>query len=154
VSTPEAAVFEELVIEELRPTDIASARTLSERTAAILAWLSLAAIDLLVRLGGFQRLHQAVRKFPTRGRKPASEDEIRQICIAVDRAAIYYFKHAWCLQRSATATCLLRLRGIPAEMVIGVQKMPFYAHAWVEWNGNVLNDHPIVQKRYTVLERC
>lgn len=78
---------------------------------------------------------------------------IGEICSAVDRAAALYFKRAWCLQRSATATFLLRRAGFPAEMVIGVQRMPFAAHAWVELDGEVANDRPGVRETYRVIER-
>jgi hypothetical protein len=49
---------------------------------------------------------------------------------------------------------LMRLRGWPAELVLGVRRMPFAAHAWVEVRGRVVNDDPRVQRQYSVLERC
>jgi hypothetical protein len=50
--------------------------------------------------------------------------------------------------------CLLRSLGFPAEMVIGVHKMPFYGHAWTEVDGRVVNDHANAQKFFHVLNRC
>lgn len=140
-------------LERLRPMDVTPARTWHERLTALGAFCTLIFVDLVMKLAGFNRFHDLVRRWPTRDQSTDRETAER-ICTAVDRAATYYFKRAWCLQRSATATCLLRWNGVPAELVIGVQKAPFYAHAWVEVEGRVLNDHPIVQDRYTVLERC
>lgn len=148
MSQPEAQ------IEELRPTNLDPARTLGEHLTAILAFGILVGMDVLMRIFGFRRFHHLVKSFPRIGRDHQDAEAIEHLCTAVDRAAAYYFKRAWCLQRSATATCLLRLRGVEAEMVIGVKKIPFYAHAWVEVEGRVVNDHPMIQQRYVVLERC
>ncbi len=141
-------------IEELRPADISPARSLSEKSTAVGAFLLLAMIDAAMKLSGFHRFYRMLRAWPTLGRPPENPEIITKTCTAVDRAATYYFKRAWCLQRSATAVCLLRLRGADARLAIGVQKVPFYAHAWAEVDGRVVNDHPQVQKTYTVLERC
>ena len=141
------------VLDELRPSDLTPARTLGERLAAVSAFAALVLVDGVSKLGGFHRLYEMVRRWPRRGQRPSAE-RIESICQAVDRAAAFYFKRAWCLQRSATATCLLRLAGAPAEMVIGIEKIPFYAHAWVEIDGEVANDHPMVQRRYAEIDRC
>lgn len=118
------------------------------------AFMALVCVDVTIKFTGFHRFYRALRAWPTLRRPPARADAVREICTAVDRAATFYFKRAWCLQRSATAVFLLRLRGFGAQLAIGVQKIPFYAHAWAELDGRVVNDHPEVQKKYTVLERC
>jgi transglutaminase-like putative cysteine protease len=139
---------------ELLPVDVIPAESLGERVVAAVAWGGLLAVDLFLRVAGFERFYKALRDCPTLGRPPKDPDAVLRICAAVDRAATYYFKHAWCLQRSAAAVCLLRLRGVAAELVIGVRKMPFAAHAWVEVDGQVLNNSPIVKESYVELDRC
>ena len=67
---------------------------------------------------------------------------------------MWYPETSLCLQRSATLTCLLRKSGVRAEMVLGVQQLPFRAHAWVEVNGSVVNDKPYVSEIYAVWDRC
>lgn len=121
---------------------------------AAVAYLVLIALDGLIKFGGFRRFHAAIRKFPVRRRARTNEEAAHRICGAVDRAASYYVKRAWCLQRSAAAVCLLRLAGYPAQLVIGARRTPFYAHAWAEIGGAVVNDEPTVQTYYGVLERC
>jgi Transglutaminase-like superfamily len=59
-----------------------------------------------------------------------------------------------CLQRSAATTLLMRRHGWEAEMVIGVQLLPFKSHAWVESKGVIVNDKPYMLDIYHVLERC
>lgn len=139
---------------ELLPADIEGARNVGERIGTLFAWIGLLTIDLLLRIAGFSRFYKAMRACPTLGKPPGNPETARRICTAVDRAATYYYKRAWCLQRSATTVCLLRARGLAAELVIGARKMPFTAHAWVELDGEILNNSAIVKDRYTVLERC
>ena len=77
-----------------------------------------------------------------------------RICAAVDMACIWYWKEVLCLQRSAVTACLLKRHGVPAQMVIGAQQIPFRAHAWVEVDGSVVNDKPYTPEMYAVLDRC
>jgi len=49
---------------------------------------------------------------------------------------------------------LLKRYGVPAQMVIGAQQLPFKAHAWVEVDGRVVNDKSYTRERYAVLDRC
>jgi transglutaminase-like putative cysteine protease len=114
----------------------------------------LATTDLLLLLAPFSVFYQFIRSFPVRqcDRDPAPV--VARTCRTLDRAASCYFKRAWCLQRSAATVLLLRFRGVPAQLVIGVERVPFYAHAWVEVAGRVVNDNPEVTLRCSVLERC
>ena len=119
-----------------------------------LAFLGFAAADVIIRFGGCHRLYETVRRWPVSKKRFANAEQIGAVIAAVDRAGRYYPKHALCLQRSAVGTCLLRMAGAPAEMVMGCRKIPFRGHAWVEVNGEVVNDKPNVQVHYRVLDRC
>jgi len=124
------------------------------RLRAWAALLLLVAADIALKVGGFRALHRAVQRWP-RSRGPAQGSAIiTQICAAVDRAGTVYLKQALCLQRSAVTACLLRRRGMAAEMVIGCHKMPFHGHAWVEIDGEVVNDKQKVRGFYSALARC
>ena len=117
------------------------------------ALIGLAAFDLLLLVRNFAALHRIVRNWKLNGRK-ASLDTTDRVCDAVNHACSWYPKRALCLQRSAVTTCLLRSCGVPAEMVIGAQKLPFKAHAWVEVNRRAVNERIDVQTIYGVWERC
>lgn len=56
-----------------------------------------------------------------------------------------------CLPRSLALFKYLRRSGFPVRHIIGVRQHPFAAHAWVEHQGDVVLDDPIVQSRYTPL---
>jgi hypothetical protein len=121
---------------------------------SLLGYAALVGMDVLIRLAGFARFHRFVGRWRIRPRRAVDPRDAARISAAVDAASAFYFKRAWCLQRSAAATCLLRLRGFPAQLVIGVKRMPFLAHAWVEIEGRVVNDDPLVCGAYEEIERC
>lgn len=139
---------------EAPPRSQAPARlTPAWRVAAVLlSYALLVCMDLLLRLRGFERFHETMRRWPVRARR-ASDVNVAGLCAAVDSAAGYYFKRAWCLQRSAATVALLRGRGLPAQLVIGVRRLPFMAHAWVELDGRIVNDDPRLRRTLEVIER-
>jgi len=77
------------------------------------------------------------------------EDEatVKKIAYILDKACMYYPKKTLCLPWASTFAYLLQKSNIPFKFFIGVQTEPFYAHAWVEYNGEVINDNPQVKKR-------
>jgi len=117
------------------------------------AYLKLIPFDFYLARKDFAALYNKVRHCPI-ANQAASPDAVEQICSAVDMACIWYWKEALCLQRSAAVACLLKRHGVPAQMVIGAQQMPFKAHAWVEVDGRVVNDKPYTSEMYGVLDRC
>jgi hypothetical protein len=117
----------------------------------ILAFVSLAAFDVILWLFSFRTLCSYVQAWPIRRVAAATPDITARICNSVQRACTWYPKRTLCLQRSAVTTCLLRIHGVAAQMVIGVRPMPFMAHAWVEVNGAVVNDWPGVKTFYNSL---
>jgi hypothetical protein len=49
---------------------------------------------------------------------------------------------------------LLKQYGAAAEMIIGVQQLPFRSHAWVEVDGRVVSDKPYMREMYAIVEKC
>jgi hypothetical protein len=117
------------------------------------AYLKLIYFDLHLARGNFAALYDKVRNYPL-GKTTPAPDAVECVCSAIDMACIWYWKEALCLQRSAATTCLLRRYGVPAQMVIGAQQMPFKAHAWVEVHGSVVNDKSYTPEMYAALDRC
>jgi len=117
------------------------------------AYLRLIQFDLCLARGNLQALYDKVRTYTT-AKVPTSADSTERICSAIDMACIWYWKEVLCLQRSAATACLLKRHGVPAQMVLGAQQMPFKAHAWVEVHGRVVNDKPYMREMYAVLDRC
>lgn len=120
------------------------------RVAAAL--VGLAIVDIFIAFG-FAAVYDLIKGWPVNARIHRT-DAVEKVMQEVTRAMTWYPKQAMCLQRSAVMTCLLRASGIYAEMVIGCQKLPFLAHAWVEVDGRVVNDRKSVQETHKVLDRC
>jgi hypothetical protein len=89
--------------------------------------------DVVARMG-FARTHALVARFSVAKRRP-TEQSTPGICSAVAEACVWYVKKVHCLQR------------------IGCRPVPVQSHAWVEVNGQVVNDRPQYQKFFQVLER-
>jgi len=108
--------------------------------------------DILSIFRPFKTVHTTVKGWRVAEKSPA-QDTIDRICNAVNYGCVWYPKQALCLQRSFVITYLLRKHGVPAQMVLGAQKLPFKAHAWVEVNGKAVGERSNVQA-YGVWERC
>ena len=119
----------------------------------IRAYLSLLLVERFLATNDFAGLYENVRRYPVKTGSSVP-GEIPRICHAVDLACIWYGKQVLCLQRSAVAVRLLRHCGIPAQMIIGAQTLPFKSHAWVEVRNEIVNDRPYVREMYAVLDRC
>ena len=136
-----------LIVKRLRQTfSFRNARHFS-------AFLGLLAFDLLLKFAGFQSLLKRVEGWPTAEPRTTDGEVCRRVRGMVDRAQMYYPKKAMCLQHSAVVTCLLRRRGVPAEMVLAAQEFPPKAHAWAEVLNEVVSDSPTVKMKYRELRR-
>jgi hypothetical protein len=123
------------------------------RSLSFKAFLGLMAFDLLIFVRNFATLHRVVRSWRVKSIE-ASSSTTERVCDAINHACSWYPKRALCLQRSAVTACLLRSCGVPATMIIGAQKLPFKAHAWVEVDGRPVNEKADVQSIYGVWARC
>jgi Transglutaminase-like superfamily len=117
------------------------------------AYLNLILFDLYLSRADFAALYARVRGYRLRSRA-TTPNRLERICAAVNLACVWYPKEVLCLQRSAATACLLKKYSVAAELVIGAQQMPFKAHAWVEVDGQVVNDKPYLRAFYGVLDRC
>jgi hypothetical protein len=143
------AVAKSPAVREQDQNALNAAPTTGDVVGAI---LGLTIFDIILTCRTLETLCSVVRSWPVRPRRRVSDvTVIAQISRAVERASVWYPKKALCLQRSAVTTCLLRQRGVQAQMVVGVRAMPFLAHAWVEVQGRVVNDLPRVKTFYQSL---
>ncbi len=117
------------------------------------ALLMLLAYDVLNASSTFRTIYAIVKRW-TVARRPPDDDAINRVCTAVNYACVWYPKRVLCLQCAFVTTYLLRKRGVSAHMVLGAQKLPFKAHAWVEVNGRAINERSNVQATFTVWDRC
>jgi hypothetical protein len=130
-------------------------RELSRREAALLgaalALLPVTAIGL--QLAGFQRLHRWLQHCGprrTRGIVPGPENAAYEAARMVTAAARYSLIGKTCLPQAMVLSFLLQRMGLDGELRIGVRQesRELKAHAWVEWEGRILNDMADVHERY------
>lgn len=105
------------------------------------AFLLLAAMDFAMRTrglpGGLKLANRLARSSP---RRTTPDGTVMRATRAVTMAAAFYPRRALCLEQSLVLYVLLRRRGIPADLKVGVQTLPFAAHAWVEVDGIAVNE--------------
>lgn len=116
------------------------------------ALFGLVTYDLVPRQSKFKIVRRFVAGWKV-NRRTARPELAAQIARAINLACICYPKQVLCLQRSSVTTCLMRSHGIAAKMVLGAQKTPFQAHAWVEVDGHAVNERTVLQAQYQVWER-
>ena len=119
------------------------------------ALLLLPLIRPTLRLVGFRRLRGRIETRPRRAR--ASEDDRRWAGLAAEMVEVAGRRglvRANCLDRSLFLHWLLSRRGIPGELLIGVDRTDdgLRAHAWVECAGEILGDPAEVAHVFGVLE--
>jgi Transglutaminase-like superfamily len=116
----------------------------------------LARIGVSLRLRGFQQTKERLRKklsaqaVEHRG----TAEALQKTCRMVKAAARYGPGHPTCLEQSLALWFLLHRQGMPAQLRIGVRKLPekFEAHAWVECDGVALNQGEQVHQHYAAFE--
>jgi hypothetical protein len=103
--------------------------------------LALACMDVLPRVVGLRRTFTFMRRLmPSRPAPHDADAMIAETVHNVSVAAAFYPRRALCLEQSLTLFLLLRRRGVPAELRLGVQPRPFHAHAWIEAGGKPIGE--------------
>ncbi|MEE4238147.1 MAG: lasso peptide biosynthesis B2 protein [Anderseniella sp.] len=115
----------------------------------------LPAVGASLRLLGFKRTRYLLERFappPVQKRldETSPSENASRIARLVGIAGYHGPYRATCLRQSLALWLLLRRRGIPAELRIGVRKETgdFDAHAWVDHEGVALNDRSDVSSRF------
>lgn len=151
---PRSAAEAAPAAEPMATTAERAASPLPRRWPSVLLALFGLAIAEMLLLFGFPVFHRVVRRLPRAASRPPSAGELEWAVMVVEAAARAHFRRAWCLQRSFALLWVLRSRHLAADLVIGVRRLPFAAHAWVEAHGRVIGDDPRVCGGYQVIERC
>lgn len=120
------------------------------------AWLMLAWVDLVISLvpykywRGWLLAPQLVQQ-QSIAYNPNAVDHIIHVA---ESAARNHLRPMNCLRRTLAQQKLLRRRDVQGSLSIGVRKVGevLEAHAWLCWQGRVLNDAPDVAKRYAELQ--
>ncbi|HEX8065419.1 MAG TPA: lasso peptide biosynthesis B2 protein [Thermoleophilaceae bacterium] len=123
------------------------------------AWLttralqSLTATHLALSRRGFRSAYEDAERLPV----PAGDSDLVEPAVGafVRAEELFLARRAPddCLLRSLALHRFLRGVGLPSEHVIGVRRVPFQAHAWVEHGGEALLDRRPHRTTFTPLAR-
>ena len=117
----------------------------------IRACLALLTARLLLAVGGWRRLIDALPPSPTPPSHPP-ESLLRRLASACASAALAVPFQTACLERAFAACCVLRSRGFPATLQIGMRTSPpLTFHAWVEVDGVVVNGESMLRRQFRVI---
>jgi len=111
----------------------------------LVAVAALAFTALSLKFRGFAKTYGRHREVPVAGlaKTPTSVEAIIRPFLFAENFVFFGRAPNDCLVRSLAFFQYLRWRGIPAVHVIGVRRVPFFAHAWVEVSGeSVLAPRP------------
>ena len=124
------------------------------------AFLLLPIIHVALFIFGYYRLRGIIEKLspwkridlhdPESDRLQRARDIARLVTIAAQRG-LY---KATCLRRSILVWWFLRKENIPSKICFGVRMLnqKLEAHAWVEYQGFVVNDSANVREDYQILQ--
>ncbi|HEX6536200.1 MAG TPA: lasso peptide biosynthesis B2 protein [Gemmatimonadaceae bacterium] len=114
---------------------------------------ALAAVKVALRVAGFARTLHLIEWLTCRrvGGGCVVPDFVRAADRAVAVAAALYPGRALCLEQSLVLHYVLRHGGVSSTLRIGVHPYPFAAHAWVECDGEPVNDIREHTRSYTPL---
>ncbi|MGH9680408.1 MAG: lasso peptide biosynthesis B2 protein [Candidatus Acidiferrales bacterium] len=132
-------------------------RPRAERVLILQAMAVLPLTGMGLRILGFRRWKKLMDRFsavPLSARAMDSTEQVEtagRVVRAVRSAELHGLGTPNCLERSLTLRWLLRRQGIGGELHIGARKngSRLEAHAWVELDGQVLNDTPEVHIHYS-----
>jgi hypothetical protein len=111
----------------------------------------IALCDIGLRGLGFARALRVARWCARAQPAPISDALVEQTLHGIAVATAFYPGRSKCLEQALATFILLRRRGAPVNVRLGVQPYPFVAHAWVELNGQPITESPEVVARFALL---
>jgi hypothetical protein len=132
----------------------------SEKRIVVATAIGLPCTIVGLRLFGFKRWYAGLSWWAHRwqwGQIAADESRSVQRTLQLMGLALRYALHRGnCLSQSLTLWWLLQSQGIKSDLRIGVRRVEgqFQAHAWIEHDGQPINDMQDVQSRFATFQRA
>ena len=124
----------------------------AEKITFMVALCGLPGVYLNLRRFGFKNYLARLQHVPLAATPPDIDTSSvpAQISYLVNGAARLLFRREACLERSILLWSLLRRRGIESELKIGVATgdSGMRAHAWVEIDGEPINEQPKINEKF------
>jgi hypothetical protein len=135
------------------------ALSIRDRLNLLLYSVLLLLVDAGLRSMGYRRLRASLAAHPQHLTKyPGNEVEAievsRHVSYLVTVAARHGLLQPSCLRQSLLIWWLLRRKGIPTDLRIGVKKqgVQLYAHAWIRLGNEIINDSVEVECNFSAFD--
>lgn len=122
--------------------------------AVIVHWISLSAIRTVGFGKYFQWINQLLARQASANRSINGVSSQIQKAMIIEKACRYTSHSSTCLSRSITIYWIMQRQNIPVDLQIGfrIREKILEGHAWIELDGQVLNDDGEVQSLYTIID--
>ena len=123
------------------------------------AWLLLFLAEIGFRLAGFKRVKRALSWLAPRQLAPLPDDDVRRRIERCSETLTLASRHVLpepgCLPESLVLWVLLRRRGVPAVVRLGVRRHrdTLHGHAWVEHAGKAIGRQGLQAEHYRAFEQ-
>jgi|SRR5688572_3347162 hypothetical protein len=124
---------------------------MSRAPGVLRCMVALLLCDVALRVLGYQRTMRIARRVAGERSLPLGRPIVERTLQNILVATAFYPGRSKCLEQSVAGLILLRRRGVPVEMRLGVQPYPFSAHAWLELDGVPVTESPEVVANYALL---
>lgn len=104
------------------------------------AYISLVKVFVLMHLYGFRGLIDAIRKNADKTCNLVKPEEFNVLVSALNKACFFFPVRTKCLEWSGALILLGLKKKLKCNLEIGVQNLPFAAHAWVRVGDKVIAD--------------
>ncbi len=131
------------------------ALTGAERKVLLAGLVFLPAFKMALAMWGLNKMLRVVHRTRLRTEEPLGSDEATTLARLVNVASFYSLGPSNCLTRSLYLLWLLRRHGISSDLRIGTRREDghFEAHAWVEVDGQPVNDAPNISQQFTAFDK-
>lgn len=121
------------------------------RKMVLEAYFSLIKVYFILKVFGFYSLIKAVKRLGKNSCVNKDPKEFQILVTALNKACFYFPVRTKCLEWSAALAFMALRRKWRCNMEIGIQNMPFAAHAWVKANDEVIADAADLPKTLSVI---
>ncbi|MDR0632312.1 MAG: lasso peptide biosynthesis B2 protein [Holosporaceae bacterium] len=113
-----------------------------QKFLVVKAYFYLCRVQFILKRNKLKGLIDALNRSLMGYHPSLSIDESYLLAAALDSACLFFPKNIACLSYAASLFMLHSSQCLECKFVIGVQTLPFYAHAWIEVGGVLINDNP------------
>ena len=123
--------------------DLSEQQSWRDASATRILWAAVLLTLVRIALGvlGFDRTIRLVRRLGRRQQRDQIQDVELAGAAYVVAAGAAFVPNARCLERSLVLFFQLKRDGVPVVLRLGAIAYPFAAHAWVEYDGQPVNEH-------------